>query len=280
VIKRSASGGLPELALSACAQALALVLACASISAHADTRDDITRQALLRGYTTQEAQARYDALQRSSQPNQAGVAMAAGLSGLAAAAQKRMDAQKSQDDAMFNAVEAGLDYPIKTTGERDAMRSMLERNALADDYNFATRRRLIELALHARRYGQEMFERRDPLYAARLLRMNAYDNDGYGPWSALTLAKLYLADGQIPRDETEAARLVEECAQGKRTKLVGNHTPDVIGCNLLLSDMYRNGWAFERDTAKADAVLQGAHDLYRVHFKGSATDEQLRAWFR
>jgi hypothetical protein len=275
-MKRSAPFGSPFVAITLCA----LALAWATGTAQADTRDDITRQALLRGYTTQEAQARYDALQRGTQPNQAGVAMAAGVSGLAAAAQKRMDAARTQDDAMFNAVEAGLDYPIKTTGERDAMRSMLERNAFGADYNFASRRRLIELALHARRYGQEIFERRDPLYAARLLRMNAYDDKGYGPWSALTLAKLYLADGQIPRDEAEAARLVEECAQGKSTRLVGDHRPDHIGCNLLLSDMHRNGWAFDRSTAKADEILQGAHQLYRMHFKGSVTDEQLRALFR
>jgi len=256
------------------------LLVMAATAAVANERDASTRQALLRMYTTAEAQARYDAMQRSTQPNQAGVAMAAGVSGLAAAAQKRLEAARTQDDAMFNVVEAGLDYPIKTVGDRDAMREMLDRNAFGKSYNFSTRRRLVELALHARRYGPQMFERRDPVYAARLLRMNAYDNEGYGPWSALTLAKLYLADAQIPRDETEAARLLEQCAQGKSTQLIGDHTPDVIGCHLLLSDMYRNGWSFERSAENAEASLQSARALYRSHFNRNATDDQLRAWFR
>jgi len=213
----------------------------------AATRDEITKEALARGYNTAEAQRRYEEYQRNPQAalNAATGAMANTLSMLAANAQQRMDADQRLYLAMYDAVRAGVDYPLKTRSDVEAMKRMLEINARTDGegYRYFARKRLIEYALHLRPHSQEFFAKPDYDFAASNLRKNAYSDDDFFPWSALMLSRLYLTGRGVPQDDVEAWRLINLCLSYRSDKTDYNNKPDHAQCRDTQAVMVKQGWA-------------------------------------
>lgn len=261
-----------------------LLLACAGAAQAAATRDEITREALLRGYTTADAEARYKASQNSrvTASTPAANALASGLGVLAANAQKRIDDENRNNDRMWDLLEADLDVPMQTRGELDALQKLLDGHVDPQDYNIAARRRMVEFALHQRRHSQHFFPTPDPARAAEILRRNAYSAQHFYPWSAMTLAKLYLTGRGVPRDEGEALRLVSLCW----TALPGKFTKpqmipgDVVACMLLKARMHRNGWGAPPDEAAATGAERAAETHYANATGRRLTAAELAPLFR
>lgn len=249
----------------------------------AATRDDITREALLKGYTRQEAERRYNASNSltdgASKP--VGQALASGLSGLAANAQRRMDESNAVADRLWFALENGLDIPLKTQGDLDALKSLLRANTegTGKAYNIHARRRHAELALHMRPQSEHVFPVRNHSEAARLARMNAYSQDEFHPWSALTLAKLHLAGRGVAQDEGEARYLVDLCVNAGRA-VFKNTWADTLGCHVLDAQMHRNGWGGPVDEDAAQATLKRARALMPAGVNRNLSDEALMALYR
>ena len=224
-----------------------LMLLCVSISHAAATRDEITKEALARGYNSADAERRYEAYKRDPQAhiNAATGAMANAFGTMAANAQRRMDADQSTYLAMYDAVRAGVDYPLQTRADADAMKSMLEINARTDGegYRYFARKRLIEYALHLRPHSKEFFAKPDYEYAASNLRKNAYSDDDFFPWSALMLSRLYLTGRGVPQDDVEAWRLIKLCLKYRSDKTDYNNKPDHEQCRETQAVMVQQGWA-------------------------------------
>ena len=262
----------------------ALLMGWAGCAQAAATRDEITREALLRGYTTADAEARYKASQNraitASTP--AAHALASGLGALAANAQRRMDEESRNNERMWLLLEADLDVPMETRGELDALKTLLEANVDPEDYNIAARRRMVEFALHQRRHSQHFFSSPNPARAAEILRRNAYSAKHFYPWSAMTLAKLYLTGRGVPRDEDEALRLVSLCETAKP----GNFTKkqaipgDIVACLLLKARMHRNGWGAPPNEAAAARVERAAESSYAYATGRRMTAAELAPLFR
>lgn len=249
----------------------------------AATADEITREALLRGYTRQEAERRYkeskSLTEGASKP--VGAALASGLSGLAANAQRRMDESNALDDRLWFAVENGLDFQLKNQGELDAMKSLLKYNVEGSgkNYNFYARRRQVEYALHLRPQSEHFFPNRHYAEAARLARMNAYARADFHPYAALTLAKLYLTGRGVPQDEGEARYLIDLCnkyaPQDFRPNLV-----DRLGCIVMDAQMHRQGWGGPVNPAGVQIALKEARRLLPAELSNSLSDEALIANYR
>lgn len=261
---------------------LALVACVVAGHVHAAaTADELTRQALLRGYTTAEAQRRYDELRNSgaSASTAPGQAAAAGLGALAANIQRRQNEQNAADERIWTYLDRGLDVPLETRGDADALNKLLRRNAEDADYNIAARRRIVEYALHQRAHSKQFFEQRDPGYAAAMLRRNAYADLDFDPWSALMLAKLYLGGVGVPQDEGEALYLVELCQQ-RVLQLFKNTLSGTMGCHVLRAQMQRNGWSGPADEAASKDTMRNARAVFRAATGRDLSDEQLLALFR
>ena len=249
----------------------------------AATRDDITREALLKAYTRQDAERRYNATSPltdgASRP--VGQALADGLSGLAANAQRRMDESNALYDRFWFALENGLDIPLKTQGELDALKSLLRDNTegTGKAYNIHARRRHAELALHLRPQSEHVFPTRNHQEAARLARLNAYSMAEFHPWSALTLAKLHLAGRGVAQDEGEARYLVDLCINAGPA-VFKNTWADTVGCHVLDAQMHRNGWGGPVDEDAAQATLQRARQKMPVGVNRSLNDDALMAVYR
>lgn len=262
----------------------ALLLASAGAVQAAATRDEITREALLRGYTTADAEARYKASQNRSitASTPAANAMASGLGVLAANAQRRMDEDARNSERMWLLLEADLDVPMETRGELDALKSLLDANVDPEDYNIAARRRMVEFALHQRRHAQHFFSAPNPARAAEILRRNAYSAKHFYPWAAMTLAKLYLVGRGVPRDEGEALRLVTLCetAQPGRFSKPQMVPGDTVACLLLKARMHRNGWGAPPDEDAATRVERAAEQVYANATGRRMSAAQLTPLFR
>jgi hypothetical protein len=245
---------------------LAMLMSGAGAAQGAATADEIRREALLRGYTTADAEARYKALQNRSvtASTPAAQAMASGLAALAANAQKRMDEDQRTRERLWLLLENDLDVPMQTRADLEALQNLLNGHVDPDDYNIAARRRMVEFALHQRRHAQHFFASPNPARAAEILRRNAYSARHFYPWSAMTLAKLHLVGRGVPRDEGEALRLVGLC----ETARPGNFTKpqmipgDVVACLLLKAHMHRSGWGGPPDEAAAARAERAAEAAY------------------
>jgi hypothetical protein len=221
----------------------------------AASADDLLREALLRGYTRQEAQARYTATRREmagmATPAQAdGVGAALGnlggaLAGMAERNQARADAERSLYNAMNAAVEKRLEYPLDTVLDAQTMKRVLVARVERNNDDWA-RRRLIEYMLHQRQHAKYFYEEPDYATATSWLRPFAYSRTQLEAWAALTLAKLYIVGKGVPRDKGEAARLAKSCAFESSTERRSD-AGEVIACRVLLVNMHRNGWGFEAD---------------------------------
>ncbi|MFG6414462.1 hypothetical protein ACG02S_11195 [Roseateles sp. DC23W] len=267
-----------------CIAMTALLLAWAGAAQAAATRDEITREALLRGYTTADAEARYKALQNRSitASTPAANAIASGLGVLAANAQRRMDEDSRNNERMWLLLEADLDVPMETRGELEALQALLDAHVDPQDYNIAARRRMVQFALHQRRHAQHFFPSSNPARAAEILRRNAYSAQHFYPWAALTLAKLYLTGRGVPRDEGEALRLVSLCETArpgnfpKKEAIPG----DIVACLLLKARMHRNGWGAPPDEAAAGAAERAAESAYASATRRRLTAAELAPLFR
>lgn len=267
-------------------RALATALLCllAGGALAAATRDEITREALLRGYTTAEAEARYKAMQNSrvTASTPAANAMASGLGALAAKVQRRIDEEDRNNERMWLLLEADLDVPMETRGELEALKNLLDAHVDAEDYNIAARRRMVEFALHQRRHSQHFFPSANPERAVEILRRNAYSAKHFYPWSAMTLAKLYLVGHGVPRDEGEAMRLVSLCEKARPGNFAKKEAipGDTVACLLLKARMHRNGWGEPPDEAAATRVERAAESAYAAATGRRKTAAELAPLFR
>lgn len=225
-----------------------LLSLCMAHCAHAAaTRDEIMKEALLRGYNSAEAESRYNEYRSNPQAHVQNSNEALGnlFGSMAASAQKRMDASRGQYLDMYDAIAKDMDYPLQTRADVDAMKSMLELNAREDGegYRYFARKRLIEFALHLRPHSKEFFAMPDYTYAATELRKNAYNGDDFFPWSALMLGKLYLAGRGVPQDDVEAYRLILLCLSRQSDKTDYKNAPDQAQCRETQAMMVKEGWA-------------------------------------
>ena len=276
-----------RITLSNVTQAACILAACTILfgvpAFAAATRDEITREALLRGYTRQDAERRYNETRSltdgASKP--LGNALASGIGALAANAQRRMDESNALADRIWFALENDLDFPLKTQGDLDALKSLLQANTegTGDSYNIHARRRQAEFALHLRPQSDQVFPVRNHAEAARPAPMNADSRKELHPWSALTLAKLYLTGRGVPQDEGEARYLIDLCIK-PRQQVFKNTLADEVGCHVLDAQMHRNGWGGPVDEAAATATLKRARARMPVALSRSLSDEALMARYR
>ena len=277
---------LPKRAASLLKTALLAAVCCWSASLPAlaaASKDDITREALLRGYTRQDAERRYaeTGLMAPGASKPAGTALANAMGTLAANAQRRMEAATALNDRLWFAIENGLDFPMKTQGELDAFKTLLAEysEGTGKNYNFYARRRQIEFALHLRPHSEHFFPKRDYQEAARLARMNAYAGEDFHPSAALTLAKLHLAGKGVPQDEGEARYLVDLCADAANWRFRFSAL-DGISCVVMDAQMHRYGWGGPVDPAAAQAALKRARSLLPAALSETLDDETLLTNYR
>ena len=118
-----------------------LLLACftARPSLAADTKDQLVRESLLRGYTTLDAERRYRELQnrQNTASTPVGQALASGFGALAANMEKRMKESNDRFDRFYALMEAGLDVPMQTQSDLDTVQKMFASVVDSDDYNMA-----------------------------------------------------------------------------------------------------------------------------------------------
>ncbi len=275
---------IPAIRLALSASTLAVCALCVALPAQAAaTRDEIAREALLRGYTTQDAERRYNESNRLTDgaSKNAGNALASGLSALAANAQRRMDASNALNDRLWFAIENGLDFPLKTQGELDALKALLRRfsEGSGKDYNFYARRLHAEYALHLRPRSALVFPVRNHEEAARLARMNAYAQEDFHPWAALTLAKLHLNGKGVPQDEGEARYLIDLCTRHARLTFRPS-LADEVGCYVMDAQMHRNGWGGPVDETAAQEALKYARTRLPAALSNTLSDEALMSNYR
>jgi len=247
---------------------LAVVILVPEAAHAAATADQLVRESLLRGYTTQDAERRYRELQNrqvtASTP--AANAMASSLGALAANMERRMKESNDRFDRFYALMEAGLDVPMQVQSDLDTVRKMFADVVDTDDYNMAVRRRLVEYALHQRALSNRVFPQPDPARAAQVLRLNAYDPAEFHPWSAHMLAKLYLTGRGVPRDEGEAFYLLDSCGRpaARFVDSVGWSVPaDKLACALTLAQALRYGWGTPVNPSRADNLEQIVVREYR-----------------
>ncbi len=266
---------------------LMLLTACFGIAPAraAATADQITREALLRGYTTQDAERRYKELQNrqvtASTPG--AKAMASSLGAMAANMEKRMKESNDRFDRFYALMEAGLDVPMQIQSDLDTVQKMFADVVDSDDYNMAVRRRLVEYALHQRQLSSRVFPTRNPARAAQVLRLNAYDPDQFYPWSAHMLAKLYLTGNGVPRDEGEAFFLLSLCGNtpARFVDAVSWSIPaDTLGCYLTLAQALRFGWGTAVNAGRADTIEAQVAKDYRAMTGKQLTINELREILR
>lgn len=188
-------------------------------AAHADRAGDLMLQeALLRQYSTAEAEQRYEAYRKN--PDAATQALGSGMSNLVGRmyqrSQERVAAAAAVEETrerFWQAVLAGKDIHIRNADDRRLLVQLLEGKS-NEGYWPATQR-LVEYALWLRPGSEAVFDKPMEPQAAYLLRRAAYGTERhYEYWASGLLAKLYLVGRGVPRDEEEALRLFTLCAQG------------------------------------------------------------------
>jgi hypothetical protein len=274
---------LPALLLALLPTLLTVLAAPARAAA---TGDEILRQSLMKAYTREDAQRRYTATQQDRRgftpaAQATGVGASLGnlgnaLAGMAARNQERANAEQGLYNAMNDAVEKRQEYPLETVRDAETMKKVLDARAARDDA--WAQRRLIEYQLHLRPNADAFFPKRDLAGAVEALRPLAYGNAPDG-WGALMMAKLYVAGVGVPRDEGEAVRLLEDCAQPARDGPMAG-AAEVVSCRVMLAILHRNGWGYPVNEAEGALMLALARAAYEANFKAPISDAALVATFR
>lgn len=243
-----------------------LLLACAG-PAGADALLDNTlkKEALLRGYTTVEAERRYEEYRRNPQAHVD--SFNKGIGNLVNNMYQRQAARDAATgrvwDEMWSAVQAGKDYPVYSRAEGAELKRMLDTQLTrSDGGEVLARRRLIEYALHVRPHAEFIFPQPDYVYAATQLRQRTYSREG-DAWSANNLAKLYLLGLGVPKDEGEALRLVTRHghAVGTDRKTID----DDVRCALTRVRMLEEGWGVQKNPKQAAEYLEMTLGRYAAH---------------
>lgn len=243
-------------------------------AAHADRAGDLMLQeALLRQYSTAEAEQRYEAYRKN--PDAATQALGSGMSNLVGRMYQRSqervaaaNAEQETRELFWQAVLAGKDIRLSSANERRTLIQVLEGKS-NEGYWPATQR-LVEYALWLRPGSDAVFEQPMEPQAAYLLRRATYGTEGhYEYWATGMLAKLYLVGRGVPRDEEEALRLFTLCAHG-----VGQvQYEDARGgledkpairarCGFNAARIWEKGWGVDADKSKADKLRQDATAHY------------------
>lgn len=246
--------------------------------------DQMLQEALLRQYSTAEAEQRYEAHRKN--PDAATQALGSGMSNLVGRmyqrSQERVAAAAAEEEtrALFwQAVLDGKNIQINTADERSLLVSMLEEKS-NEGYWPATQR-LVEYALWLRPGSEAIFNQPMEPQAAYLLRRATYGiNGNYENWATGMLAKLYLVGRGVPRDEEEALRLFSLCASG------AGHIQDAkggledelairTGCAFNAARMVEKGWGVDPDKTRADQMREEATTYYNTHNKTQLTVAQV-----
>lgn len=254
---------------------LALALLAVTGNVAADALDNtLKKEALLRGYTTVEAERRYDEYRRNPQAHVD--ALGKGVGNLVNNMYQRQAARDAATgriwDEMWSAVQAGKDYPVYTPAEGAELKRMLDVQMKRTDGGAVTAsRRLVEYALHIRPYAEFIFPQQDYAYAAAQLRQHAYGKNG-DAWSANMLAKLYLLGLGVPKDEGEAMALVTR--YGHAVGLDKKTLDDDARCAMTRVRMLEEGWGVQKDAKKAEEYLQMTMERYAAHGGARGLDRE------
>lgn len=262
-------------------------------AAHADRAGDLMLQeALLRQYSTAEAEQRYEAYRKN--PDAATQALGSGMSNLVGRMYQRSQervaaaaAVQETRDRFWQAVLDGKDIYIRNADDRRLLVQLLEGKS-NEGYWPATQR-LVEYALWLRPGSEAVFEQPMEPQAAYLLRRAAYGTEGhYEYWASGLLAKLYLVGRGVPRDEEEALRLFTYCAQGvglvpaSETASGGlEDTPAIRArCGFNAARIWEKGWGVDPDKAKAEKLRQDATATYNKFKKTQLSVAQVEETIR
>lgn len=262
-------------------------------AAHADRAGDLMLQeALLRQYSTAEAEQRYEAYRKN--PDAATQALGSGMSNLVGRMYQRSqervaaaNAVQETRDRFWQAVLDGKDIYLRNADDRRLLVQLLEGKS-NEGYWPATQR-LVEYALWLRPGSEAVFEQPMEPQAAYLLRRAAYGTEGnYEYWASGMLAKLYLVGRGVPRDEEEALRLFTLCAMGvglvqaSETARGGlEDTPAIRArCGFNAARIWEKGWGVDADKAKADKLRQDATAHYNKMNKTQLTVAQVEETIR
>lgn len=261
-------------------------------AAHADRAGDLMLQeALLRQYSTAEAEQRYEAYRKN--PDAATQALGSGMSNLVGRMYQRSQervaaaaAVQETRDRFWQAVLDGKDIQLRNGDDRRLLVQLLEGKS-NEGYWPATQR-LVEYALWLRPGSEAVFEQPMEPQAAYLLRRAAYGTEGnYEYWASGLLAKLYLVGRGVPRDEEEALRLFTYCAQGVgQVQASGargglEDAPAIRArCGFNAARIWEKGWGVDADKAKADKLRQDATAHYNKMNKTQLTVAQVEETIR
>ena len=261
-------------------------------AAHADRAGDLMLQeALLRQYSTAEAEQRYEAYRKN--PDAATQALGSGMSNLVGRMYQRSQervaaaaAVQETRDRFWQAVLDGKDIQLRNGDDRRLLVQLLEGKS-NEGYWPATQR-LVEYALWLRPGSEAVFEQPMEPQAAYLLRRAAYGTEGhYEYWASGLLAKLYLVGRGVPRDEEEALRLFTRCAEGigqlSSSGLQGGleDRPAIRArCGFNAARIWEKGWGVDPDKEKADKLRQDATAHYNKMNKTQLTVAQVEETIR
>lgn len=260
-----------------------LLAALLAPAAHADRiADEASRQeALLRRYSTSEAEERMDA-QRAN-PDAATQALGAGMNNLMNRMYRRAMAQQPDRrrlteaelrDSYWRAIQNGEDIIPREDRETGILFQLLHNKHYAGEWQ-ATQR-LVELQL-GMRPGAEVLGpgRTGPEHATANLFAVTSGYDKLQGWALNLLGKLYLAGVGVPRDESEAYRLFRYCAESAPIPNTEDITTIRTRCRFNLATMIEQGWAVDANPAQAKALREYAVKTYNQAAGTSLSLEKL-----
>lgn len=255
-----------------------------AVAAPAD--DLLLQEALLRQYTTAEAEQRYN--ERKANPQAATDALGTGLSNLASrmyqrsrerveSASDRIETRERFKKAVLN----DWDIVINSAEERRMLIELLEEMSNIE-YWQATKR-LVEYALWLRPGAQDVFPEPQEKAAAKLLRDKIHGRFTEG-WAKNTLAKLYLVGRGVPRDETKARHLFESCANYTFANYSDTKVEDRVEiearCGFNLARLHEKGWGVDVDPKKAEQIRNEAVTKYNKEKKTQLSAVQIEELIR
>lgn len=236
---------------------LALLSVVGPVLADSVTDATLKKEALLRGYTTSEAERRFEEYQRNPQAHVD--ALNKGIGNLVSNMYQRQAAKQAATSKLWNemwdAIKFGKDYPVYSASEGAELRKMLEVQLTRDDGGevMATRR-LVEYALHIRPYAEFIFPEPDYAYAVSKLHAQAY-GEPFDAWSSNTLARLYLLGLGVPKDESEALSLVTRCGHALGLPSRAKSRVDDARCAMTRVRILEEGWGVQKDPKAAASYL-------------------------
>jgi hypothetical protein len=260
-------------------------------AARADAEGDrMLKESLLRQYTSSEADRRFDEYQRN--PDAATKALGSGLSNLVSRMYQRelqRQAVAEQEADIWNtywfAIDSGKEVTVSNENERRILIEMLETNSKKGYWRAS--QRLVEYALWLHPDGPTIFpgQPRDD-EAALILRRKAYWRDDKRElWAVNMLAKLYLVGRGVEKDEEEALRLFNWCANDKgENRIARSDEEDQVTirtrCSFNAARMVEKGWGVDADPAKAKAMREQAAAFYNSKNKSQHDVAKLEEMIR